>query len=392
MSLRYFFAKNKNSAINYMSILALTGVIVSSTAMLVVLSGFSGLKDYSLEFISNITPDLKISSKEGKGFVYNDKMKRVLQENGLLVSKSYEDKVLMSVGNNNQIVSLKSIDKNFPKEKTESLLYEGLWPELEGGEIVVGWENAYELGVAINDNLNPITLYVPKAGKGQVFSASDILKSKKTIASGIFSINSELNNSLIFSDFNFGKELFGLKDGVVGSLDVYDQFVSKKTLALLSKGFGDGFVFENKIEQNRSLYKMLNTERAVIYLIFALIVTIALFNMFGALIMMILEKKNNLKTLIILGLTEKKMSRIFLYQGLLISVVGCLIGLLIGVVLLFLQQKFSLLMITSSLAYPVSYEVINFFIVFGTILSLGAMASFATSYYAKRHVMKTFEQ
>ncbi len=197
---------------------------------------------------------------------------------------------------------------------------------------------------------------------------------------------------MIFSDFNFGKELFGLKDGVVGSLDVYDQFVSKKTLALLSKGFGDGFVFENKIEQNRSLYKMLNTERAVIYLIFALIVTIALFNMFGALIMMILEKKNNLKTLIILGLTEKKMSRIFLYQGLLISVVGCLIGLLIGVVLLFLQQKFSLLMITSSLAYPVSYEVINFFIVFGTILSLGAMASFATSYYAKRHVMKTFEQ
>ena len=179
MSLRYFFAKNKNSAINYMSILALTGVIVSSTAMLVVLSGFSGLKDYSLEFISNITPDLKISSKEGKGFVYNDKMKRVLQENGLLVSKSYEDKVLMSVGNNNQIVSLKSIDKNFPKEKTESLLYEGLWPELEGGEIVVGWENAYGLGVAINDNLNPITLYVPKAGKGQVFSASDILKSKK---------------------------------------------------------------------------------------------------------------------------------------------------------------------------------------------------------------------
>ena len=131
---------------------------------------------------------------------------------------------------------------------------------------------------------------------------------------------------------------------------------------------------------------MLNTEQLAIYLIFSLIVVVALFNMFGALMMMVIEKKDNLHTLLVLGLTKKEVSKIFFYQGGLISVVGCIIGLVIGVLLIFLQQTFSLFMITPSLAYPVVFEFENFLTVLFTVCILGGVASTVVSFYVKKNI------
>ena len=114
--------------------------------------------------------------------------------------------------------------------------------------------------------------------------------------------------------------------------------------------FGSQFLTENRVQQNKTIYKMLNTEQLAIYLIFSLIVVVALFNLFGALIMMVIEKKGNIHTLLVLGLTKSRVSKIFFYQGGLISLVGCIIGLIIGVLLIFLQNKFSLFMITAALS------------------------------------------
>ena len=366
-----------------MSILAIVGVIVSSAAMFVVLSGFSGLRNYSLEFISFVSPDLKISSVKGKSFEFTDEMNSFLNNENISYALSYEDKALFSVNENTRVVALRGVDQRFPKRNVDSMVYQGRWFNLESNEIVVGLEAAYGLGVSTFDVVNPIKLYAPRPGKGQVFSERDVLKSTTVMASGVFNLNEELNNSLIFADLNLVKTLFDVDLQNVGSIDVFQNNVSVEKVTSF---FGPQFLVENRMQQNRTIYKMLNTEQLAIYLIFSLIMVVALFNMFGALMMMVIEKKSNLHTLLVLGLTKKQVSKIFFYQGGLISVAGCIIGLVIGVLLIFSQQTFSLFMISPTLAYPVLFELENFLTVFFTVCTLGGVASIVVSFYVKKNI------
>ena len=375
-----------------MSILAIIGVVVSAAAMIIVLSGFSGLKNYSLAFVSSVSPKLKISPKQGKVFDFTPAMEVFLKDKGLEYTSVIENKALLSLNGNRRIINIKGVDESFPKETIDSILYQGSWFKTEGGEVVVGWGSAYDLGISTLDALNPISIYVPRPGKGQVFSEKDVLKSKKVLASGIFSINEDLNNRLVFVPLKFAKELFSLDERKVGSIEVFNKALSKKSVEEISLFFGSDFLLENQIQQNRSLYKMLNTEQVAVYLIFSLIVIVALFNMFGALIMVFIEKRENLHTLMFLGLTKNNVGKIFFYQGLLISLFGCIVGLLFGALLIFLQKKLSLLMISPSLAYPVVFEIKNFIIVFATVLVFGGIASSIVFFYVKKRVSRISQQ
>ena len=191
------------------------------------------------------------------------------------------------------------------------------------------------------------------------------------------------NNSIIFSSLELVRDLFGLQEKTVGSIDVYSKVESSEKIESF---FGSDFEVENRIQQNATIYKMLNTEQFAIYLIFSLIIIVALFNVFGALMMMGVEKRKNLQTLLVLGGSKNQVGKIFFYQGLMISVSGCLIGLLIGCGLLILQQKLSLFMITSTLAYPVVFELNNFLFVFSVVFVLGCIASALVSHYVKRSI------
>lgn len=381
--------KSKTAAINYMTYLAVVGVVVSSAAMFIVLSGFSGLKNYSLEFISTVSPDLKISPINAKYFDFSDEMESFLEKKNLAYSLSFQDKALLSVNNNSQIVTFTGVSKSFPKRNIDSIMLQGRWFEKAQNEVVVGLGTAYDLGIRTMDAINPIVMYVPKAGKGQVFSEKDILRSSRVLASGVFSINEELNNSFVFGDLELARSMFGLGNRSVGSIDVYGD---EGLVNELSSLFGAGFNIENRIQQNKTIYKMLNSEQIAVYLVFALIIIVALFNVFGALIMMVIEKRKNLQTLIVLGGTKKQVGSIFFYQGGLISFFGCVVGLAVGILLVFFQQKFSLFMITSTLAYPVVFEIKNLLIVFLTVIFLGGLASSMVSFYAKKSILQTFQK
>ncbi len=375
-----------------MSILAITGVIVSAAAMIIVLSGFSGLKNYSLEFISSVSPELKITPDKGKSFEFTNEMKSFLEDRKIKYYNSFDDKALISINDNNRIMIIRGLDGRFPKSNIDSIIYQGAWFESNSNEIVLGWSSAYDLGISIQDALNPINLYVPKPGKGQVFSEKDILKSEKVLASGVFSINEELNNSVVFTNMIVARELFGLNKKEVGAINIVNTETSKGFEKIVSAFFGSNFSVANRVQQNSTLYKMLNTEQIAIYLIFSLIVIVALFNMFGALMMMVIEKRKNLQTLMVMGLTKKEVGKIFFYQGLLISFVGCVIGLLAGSILIFAQQKLSLFMITESLAYPIVFETTNFLMVFLTVILLGLVVSAIISFYVKKSIPQISQQ
>ena len=366
-----------------MSMLAIAGVIVSSAAMMVVLSGFSGLKNYSLEFISSISPELKISSVTGKTFEFKDEMKSFLEKENIDYGLTIEDRALLSINENSRIVKIRGLDQAFPKKNIDSIIYQGRWFNVNENEIVVGWGTAYDLGISTMDAINPAVIYAPKPGKGQVLSEKNIINSRRVLSAGVFSLNEELNNNLVFCDLNLARDLFSLDENTVSSIDIYSIKVSSEKIALF---FGSNFNVKNRVQQNEAIYKMLNTEQLAIYLIFSLIVVVALFNLFAALVMMGIEKKENLRTLIVMGAPKNEIGKIFFFQGFLISFTGCIVGVFVGCVLILLQQKLSLFMITPSLAYPVVFELNNFLFVFFIVVVLGCIASALVSHYVKKSI------
>ncbi|MFL2607421.1 MAG: ABC transporter permease [Flavobacteriaceae bacterium] len=387
---RYFLSKNKNRAVNYMSVLALLGIVFSAAAMIIVLSGFSGLKNYSLEFLSYASPDLEISSKKGKRFVFNENMKSVLSESNLDYVKCISERAVMSINGGKKIVSIKSLDENFPKRNIDSILYAGSWPK-KGEEVVVGWGLAYDLGISLNNYENPINFFVPVPGKGQALQAKDLYSSRTAVSSGIFNLNEELNNNLVYADFLFAQKLFEVKENEINSIEVYGS-VSEKTTESLKSLLENDFYVKTKLEQNEVLYKMLKTEELAVFLIFSLIVVIALFNMFGALAMIFLEKKDNLKTLIVFGLTKGKIGTLFTFQGLFITVFGCLGGLALGFILLSFQSYFSILSLAPNLPYPVSFELQNFVVTFIVVFAIGAIVSFSVSMLIRKNFTRSLQQ
>ena len=362
-----------------MSLLAAVGVFVSAASLFVVLAGFNGLKDFSLGFISYTSPDLKVSANSGKSFFLSEKKFVEISDLSLFsgVSKSVEERVLISTNKNNQVVRLKGVDGLFPSSIVDSILVEGHWVNQEESVIVAGWGVANSLGLEVLDNINAPVLYAPRPGSGQVLSVDDAFASSAFITSGVFEINEESNNNLVYTSLSAAQELLGYAPSQISSLNFYLHSSVNEVLAVeeIKAVLGNSFLVKNRLAQNDTLYKMLNTEQAAVYLIFTLVVVIALFNVVGALIMMILEKRKDLAVLFSLGLVKKEIGQVFFYQGVLISVFGSLFGVFVGFCLVVLQQSFSLFMITPSLAYPVSVSAMTFVVVLLTVVVLGSLAS-----------------
>jgi len=190
-------------------------------------------------------------------------------------------------------------------------------------------------------------------------------------------VNETLDNGTVFTSLENAKYLLNYDAETLNALDIYlkPSINEEAVRSALQSIFDNKVTIKNRLQLNDALYKMLNTEHVAVYLIFTLILIIALFNIIGSIIMMILDKKKNLKTLYNLGATVKELRSIFYYQGILMTVIGGGIGLGIGVVVIWMQQKYDLVMITPSLPYPVDLQLANIGVVFGTIFILGILAS-----------------
>ncbi|MDA9002501.1 ABC transporter permease [Flavobacteriaceae bacterium] len=376
---RYLFSKSTNSAINIITLVAGFGVVIATAALFIVLSGFSGLKNFSLEFTSFSDPDLKIVPTTTKTIQFTAAQKQALiaLTSVDLYSEVVEERMLMSCENKHLAVTLKGVDTNYPNATIDSILVYGQWFDSEGAQIVAGWGVTTELGFGIFDVSKVIKLYAPKPGTGQISSVKGAFTSLKVANAGIFQINETLDNSQVFTSIENAKYLLNYQPETASAIEVYlAPSVDESTVrADIQSIFNKQVTIKNRIQLNDALYKMLNTEHVAVYLIFTLILIIALFNIIGSIIMMILDKKKNLKTLYNLGTTVKELRAIFFYQGILMTAIGGSLGLLIGVITVWLQQQFSILMITTSLAYPVDLQWINLGIVLATILVLGAVAS-----------------
>ncbi|MBF8149058.1 ABC transporter permease [Winogradskyella sp. F6397] len=377
---RYLFSKSSNNAINIMTLIASGGVIIASAALFIVLSVFAGLKDYSLNFSTFVDPDLKLIPSEGKSFQWteNDQASLLKIEGISAYSEIIEERIFIKSENKNQIATLKGVDENYLNVTTiDSMVTKGNWITANSNEVVSGWGISNNLSFGVLDYLKPLSFYVPKVGKGQATSIQGYYNSVYVNNVGLFDINEQLNNNYVFSDIKLAKQLLNYKDEQLSAIEIKLNPKANEDLirSEIEAAFTGKFNIKNRAELNDALFKMLNTENLAIYLIFTLVIIIALFNVIGAIIMMILDKKKSLNTLFNMGTETKAIRSIFFLQGSLMTVVSGLIGVSLGLLIVFIQQSFEFVMLTPDLAYPVRINVLNVLIVLGTIFGLGIVAS-----------------
>lgn len=382
---RYLFSKSKNNAINIITKIASGGIIVGAMALFVVLSVFSGLRVFSLSFSNDFDPDLKVNPSIGKSFcITTDQEKKIRTTDGLVgFSKIIEERVLFSFDGKQQISILKGVDNNFKNvSKASQKLFNGQWLKPKTYQVVVGYGISEKLSMGLFDFNNAFEVMAPKPGKGDLaLNPEDSFNKSVLIPVGIYAISEELDSKYVFADLGLAQELLQYKTNQVSGIELKLKPNSNEAevITKIEAIFNNKVDVKTRAELNATLHKMLNTENIAVYLIFTLVIVIALFNLIGALIMMILDKKANLKTLYNLGTEVKDLRKVFLLQGSLLSIFGGIIGLVLGIIIVLIQQQFQLIMITPTLAYPVEFSIINVLIVFLTIVSLGIIASFIAS-------------
>ena len=361
--------------------------------MFIVLSGFSGLRTFSIGFLNTSDPDLKISSIKGKSFDFNSKIETILkQENGIAsYSKVIEERAFFDFHNKTHIAYIKGVDSNYINvNKIDTTVYIGTWldKDIPLG-VVVGNGISNALSVGVFEFIEPLKIYVPKPGKGYITDPKNAFSQINTQPIGIFALTDEIDKKFTFLPLELSQVLLNYTPNQISAIElkITQNYNRNLLVSDLKTKLGSNFKIETREQLNAVFYKMLNTENLASYLIFTLILIIALFNVIGAIIMMILDKRDNLKTLFSLGATIKEIKRVFILQGFLLTVFGLLIGLSLGVILVLLQKKYHLFMITQNLAYPVAFTFLNVFTVIITILVLGFLASkIASSRISKKLV------
>ncbi len=388
---RYLFTKSKSNAINVITIIAAIGVFAGAFSLFIVLSGFSGLRDFSLSFSNEFDPDLKAFPKEGKVFsISEDQIEKLQNTQGIAAfSKTIEERVFLDYRGKNHTAFIKGVDNDYRKvNKIDSAVVYGTWLTDSEPQVVVGNGISQLLNVSVFNYQHLLKIMVPKPGKGQITmtNLSNAFTTKDVIVTGIYSINEELDDKYVFSNIGFARDLLDMQENEISTIefrlspDADADEVSQK----INKIFNGKINLKTRTELNDALNKMLNSENLFVYLIFTLVLTIALFNVVGSIIVMILDKRENIKTLFSLGATPGQIKRIFFMQGMLMTVLGGIIGLIVAVVLIVLQMNYDLVMITPSLPYPVEMKFKNILIVLLTIFTLGLIASYIAAGRSKK--------
>ncbi|QNJ97526.1 ABC transporter permease [Constantimarinum furrinae] len=379
---RYLFSKSSNNAINVITGIAAVGVVVGAMSLFIVLSGFSGLKDFSLQFTNVFDSDLKVYPASGKTLSFDlNSEKNLKQIEGIAAySKVIEERVFLQYKGKNHIAYLKGVDENFSKvNPVDSILFLSEWFKPGLGEVVVGTGTAVKLSLGIRDYTDLLEIYVPNPGTGQIteLNIQNAFTKDRVVVSGFYEVNEDINSKYVFADIDMARALLNRDSTAISSLeiklspDVSEENIREQLIA----AFSTDVLIKNRIQQNDALYKMLNTENIAVYLIFTLVLIIALFNVIGSIIMMILDKRKNIKTLYNLGATLKEIRSIFFVQGTLMTTLGGLFGIFLGVIAVVLQLQFEFVKITSTLPYPVKLSIVNIAVVFITISLLGIIAS-----------------
>lgn len=386
---RYLFAKKSTNAINIISAISVLGVFVGSAALIIILSIFNGFEEVVLKMFNTITPQIVISPVQGKTFDPNSAYFKGLKSNPDIYSYTevLSENALLRYNDKQSVGLIKGVSDDYLKNKSlDSIVIEGSF-QLEnkyGSNVVIGSAIQTYLMVNTTDPYNELQVFSPKKGSGSSINPADDFNILSIPVSGVFEVQQDFDNIAIVP-LKFARKLLdepqkisAIEINLKSGIDA-DEFKQKVTAAM-----GAEFKAEDRIQQNKVLYNILGSEKWAVYIILTFILIIAIFNIIGSLTMLVIDKVQDIAVLSSLGAGKQLIKRIFLLEGMMITMTGCVFGLLLGFIFCVLQQKFGLvkmsqedLVITN--AYPVGLKWKDFVLVFLTVGIFSFVASALSS-------------
>ena len=382
---RYLVSKKKQNIINIISIISAIGICVGTFALVIVLSVFNGFDGLIKSYFSMLDPDIKITPKEGKYFDPAELTETVLPGISGLANYAMviEDNALLTYNNRQFIATLKGVQESFSAiTGIDTLIVHGRFLLDEEGIsfAVPGQGVASYLGVDLN-NSEPIHVYVPKKGLKTSFDATNALNNNNIQPSGIFSLLEEVDSHTVFVPLAFAAGLFESGKKITAlEIKLNPDANMKKTRKSIEKRIGNTFNVLNKYQQHESLYKTMKSEKWITYLILAFILIIASLNILGSLSMLIIDKKEDIQILRSMGAAPKLIRLIFLFEGWLISIIGSFLGLVLGIVVCWIQIYFELVTLPGEgsfviSAYPVDLQSQDLLLIFFVVMLIGFLAA-----------------
>ncbi len=388
---RYLFSKSSNNAINIITLFATAGVILASMALFVVLAGFSGLKKFSTNFYNTADPDIKITAQTGKGFIFNDSIAQALTDKDIQAySKIIQERAFFQYKDKEHVAYLYGVDENFNNvlRLDTTVIAGGQWLNSNSPYgVVPGYTLANKLNLRV-DYITPLNVIVPKPGNTyDATNPENMVNTLRVKPVGVFQLLEEWDGQYIFAHLPVVQELLKYPLNKISGINIKlrEQDDVNAVVKQLENRLGQSYKIQTRKQLNAVYYKMIRTENLVSYLIFTLVLIIALFNVIGTIIMLILDKKHNLKTMVSMGMRLPELQQIFILQGFLLSVLGMFIGIILGYILVWAQQQWVLFTINGYLPFPVALHWQNTLIVMITMLVL----SFLASYMAGKRINKT---
>jgi lipoprotein-releasing system permease protein len=394
ISYRYLFSKKKINAINIITAIAMLGFGVGSFAMIIVLSTFNGFENIVEGMINNYDPDIKITAKGKKTFVLDSQISNQLNklEEIAYFTPVLQEKVVIKYDQHQEIARIKGIEPNTPHGTLDSLVVLG---EFYLGDSLKNF-GVFGAGLAQKLNLFPgspelVTVFVPRRDvEYNAINPSASLSTQYLRSSGTFMVHEEVDNEVFITRLDFAQKLLSYPNSISAlELNLKAEEDPIKAKEKLIESLGGQWEIKTRRELNEVLYKIFSSEKWFTYAILSLVLFISSFNIFGSLIMLVIDKKKDIGVLKSMGAEEGTLFRVFLWQGIYISLIGGGIGILCSILLVWSQQFFEWFSMENAIvsAYPVELLWSDILLTILTIVFLGTTISlYPASKASKTHI------
>ncbi|MFT3936902.1 MAG: FtsX-like permease family protein [Chitinophagaceae bacterium] len=388
---RYFNAKKSTNAINIIAWISVVAMGTGTAALIVLLSVFNGFEDLVKSLYADFYTDLKISPAAGKVMQFTDAQKqKIASWPGVsAVSMTVEEKAQVLNGDYPALVLIKGVDDNYQKvTNVPNRLIRGkfLLGDADKPAIVLGAGVEHTLGVETDRAILPLTVYLPKRGAAvELADPAQSLSGGNIVTAGTFAIQQDFDDNYGITNLGFVKQMLGLQPDEYGAAEIAisnpdkEEDIRKGLQQLLGKNY----VIQTRYEQNRSLYTTMREEKWFIFVLLSFILVVAAFTMIGALTMLVLEKQKDIQILKAMGSNNGQVQKIFLSEGLLLGIIGSVGGVLLALLIGWLQVKFKLIKLQGSTFlidhYPVKFLASDVLLVFITVVLIALIASWFPS-------------
>ncbi len=387
---RYLFSNKTTNAINIITGISVFGLSIGTAAIILVLSVFNGFEDLISDLFSDFNPDVKILPVQGK--VFSPEIDMIKKLNALpdviAVSKTIEEIGIFGYKRSQDYGTLKGVDQYYQTvTELDSTIREGGYQlqnqKKEFAILGIGMRN--KLSVNIDDVFSPITVYMPKKGKSKLLEKS--FNTGFVYPKATFVIQQEFDNKYIISSLEFAQKVIGSK-GEISALEVRlkENHNHEKVMASIQEIVGDQLIAKDRYQQEASFLKLMNIEKWMGFAILCLIIILVAFNMIGTLWMIVLDKRKDIAILKSMGVNNKDIKNIFLGVGILLTLLGVAIGILLALILYFIQINYGIVPIPEGFviaSYPISLRFSDIVLISLTVMTIGFLASLAPAFRAK---------